>query len=54
MTRRPTITELEKIMVREDEHTVTILPDGTVVIDPTAPRPPSILSRDLPRGESYY
>lgn len=47
---RPTIAELEGIMVREQEHTIDILPDGTVVATDEKPKP--VIKR--PTGPDYY
>lgn len=49
--RRPTIAELEAILARnEEEHTIEILPDGT--IKTVEGGTPKIIER--PSGPTYY
>ena len=50
MNGRPTIADLERIIEREQEHTINIKPDGT--IEQVDGQPPVKLER--PAGPQYY
>lgn len=48
--RRPTIAELEGIIARNEEHTIEVLPDGS--IKTVEGGTPKIIER--PSGPTYY